>query len=219
MSEKYKLLDAIQNTINHSLFNINTAIPGEITKVDTAKQLVNVKVALKRLVDGTEYEIPELEDVPLMYPRTKVNGLSYQVDPGDNVLLIFCQRNINDWKKKGAGSIPPDARKFDISDAIAIPGINPEGDAYTLKEGTELLGDNIFIGDSSKEIVLEANEIKLDASTVSIGSDSAELVDILSQTLQVLSTQVFPTPVGPSGPSTSAADFVQLKTKLDTIKA
>jgi len=52
--------------------------------------------------------------------------MTFPVAAGDDCLLVFCSRSIDEWWISGEKHVPHDLRKHDLSDAIAIVGIRPK---------------------------------------------------------------------------------------------
>jgi hypothetical protein len=115
--------------------------PGFVEKFDAATQLAEVTPAImmKYSVDGkVEYrKLPKLENVPVVIPFVQTLGLALTlpIKPGDECLLVFCDRGMDDFLEKGAqqGNAKPEAcggenkttepRMHHLADAICIPGI------------------------------------------------------------------------------------------------
>jgi hypothetical protein len=122
------LAEVLRAAIENALFDVHTALPGRVEKYDAAKQKMDVKPLLKRIIvlDGgneiTE-EIPVIRDVPVIFPRAGGFFISFPIQAGDHVLLIFNERSIDKFVSNGGDD--PDLRMHDISDAVAIPGFYP----------------------------------------------------------------------------------------------
>lgn len=106
------------------LSKVNTAMLGVIEQVrDLEQQRVDVKPLVnKQYVDGDSQEYPVILSVPLVFPSSSTSAVTFPVNKGDIVLLVFNQNNIDVFK---SGSHTPhdpiDTRLFDRRDAIAIP--------------------------------------------------------------------------------------------------
>lgn len=145
-SSKYSLADVIMAAIDSRLINTHTAIPGEIVSYKKSEQTAQVKVAIERSIEGEVVNYPILDDLPVVFPRSSAGGILFDLLPGDGCLLVFSERNLDRWRSSGSGQPPLDGRKFDISDAMVIPGLFPTSDKATPKGGTELRGEKIFVG-------------------------------------------------------------------------
>lgn len=143
--------------------NVNTAIPGIITKVDDIKrQKVSVKIMIKKKYDdGEELDHQEITDVPLIIPSFGDAVIKPPLKSLKNlpVLIIFSQRSLGNWLINGENLSPPDKQKFSIKDAIAIPGITPFVENNKINEN-----DNFEIIYNDASIVLE------DSGTVNINN-------------------------------------------------
>jgi len=149
---KYELSDVLDAAIYSNKIETNTALPGTVVKYNIEKQTAQVEIAINRIVNGNPSPYPILDDVPVIFSRNKKHGLTFPLESGDGVLLIFNQRNLDTFLAVGKGNVPNDGRMFSINDAVAIPGffssLSPM--SPTQKRASELRGTKIFVGDPSK---------------------------------------------------------------------
>lgn len=108
---------------------LNCVKIGEIQSFDPAKQTVSVKVLHKK-INETNIDERELEDysplaeVPIIIMGGGGTYISHPIKQGDNCLLLFNDFEIDNWWVSG-DSLPSDfPRRHDLSDAIAIVGLN-----------------------------------------------------------------------------------------------
>jgi hypothetical protein len=148
-SEEYNLVDAIDAGIHSYMVDAHTAIPGEIVSYDSSTMKAVVKVSINRRVNGESQAIANIPDVPVVFPRSKAGGLTFDIASGDGVLIVFSERNLDKWKTVGSGEPPNDNRMFDLTSAVAIPGLFPLAGLMVppAQKGTELRGKKFFIGD------------------------------------------------------------------------
>jgi len=124
MSEEI-LGEVIDENIQSILENVHTALPGQVVFFDGT--LATVKPGmLKQFKDFTILPYPEITGVPVCFPRTLRSGLVFDLLPGDFGLIVFAERNIDNWALSGLPSIPADSGKFNLNDAFFIPGIFPK---------------------------------------------------------------------------------------------
>ena len=133
MSGDMTMESAMIAFFEHQMRKVYTAIPAVIISVRSdEKQSVDVKPLINQvfadLEDDTEH--PVLLHVPLIYPSSSTSAVTFPVHPGDTVMLVFSQAS-TDVFKSGDGTIQPpsDYRRFNIRDAVAIPGLFPFGSA------------------------------------------------------------------------------------------
>lgn len=125
------LEEVLRMATHQALFEVHTALPGKVEKYDEKTQKADVKPLLKRTVindDGTELSesLPVISDVPVLFPRAGGFFISFPVQPGDFVLLVFCERSIDKFTAGTGGEVDPvDLRMHDLSDAVALPAFYP----------------------------------------------------------------------------------------------
>ena len=151
--------DVLQQAVDSILSTVHTCLPGKIEKYDYETQKADVKPLLKRkFEDGDIIELPVLTDVPVIMPRSSKASIMFPIKKGDLVLLLFSERAIGDWLINGGLVDPISSRRFDLSDAIAIPGLYP----FTEKSPAQNADDL---------------QIKNDESTITLRQDGTMLLE------------------------------------------
>lgn len=111
--------------------NFYTAMPGVVVVVRNNLEQLSVDVQPSvniRNYDGTTETRPVVLNVPVQMPSSSTAALTFPVNVGDPVLLVYAMRSLDTWKRgSGTPLVPNDLRKFDKRDCIAIPGIWPFG--------------------------------------------------------------------------------------------
>lgn len=136
MSDKSNSLASLSSVIKKGievrLKDLHTSIPGIIESFNPVTQLASVQPVVKRVFRTEENNeellsplpLPILINVPVQFPRGGGFSLTFPVKKGDECLLVFCERSIDNWHKFG-GVKEPTARRFhDLSDATAFVGIS-----------------------------------------------------------------------------------------------
>lgn len=204
--------DIIRQAINSRLNDLHTALPGIVMSYDPESNKATIQPALnKNYVTGVQ-TMPVLENVPVMFP----NFVRFPVNQGDYVLLVFAERSLDLWLSVGGQVTPTDPRKFDLSDAIAIPGLVPFTETYPDNNNQDFVidyaGSNIRINSNGDIIIDTSNK-------VAIGNSTTEVLDILSQLMTLLQGAVVMGSAfnGPLNPAfTSQVGVIQAQ--LDAIK-
>lgn len=126
------LAEMLQHVLDYRAQTLHVALPGIVESYDAAKQRASVRVAVqwRMHVQGgpatTELQPPELlPSVPVMFPRGGGTFITWPIEKGDQVLLVFQDRSIDRWTAKGGVVDPIDPRAHHLSDAVAIPGFYP----------------------------------------------------------------------------------------------
>lgn len=205
------------NSVWSILSSLHTCLPGIIRSYDPSQNKASIQPALNKNYQSGVQPMPILENVPLVFPSTANFSMTYPVSEGDYVLLLFSERSLDLWKSVGGQVTPDDNRKFHLSDAIAIPGLQPFNGNNSNNNGTDFLID--FAGSSIRIKADGAIEIKT-GSTVAIGNPIVELLDVVSQILGFIANPVgVSVPAVPfTGPLVDATTAAALKIQLDTIK-
>lgn len=108
-----------------------TALPVIVEKDSEDGSKVTLKVAIKSSVrksDGKieRKEMPLLEDVPIHFMGGGGATLTTPIKKGDEGLVVFASRSIDNWFQNGGVQQPFSARQHDLSDAMFIPGLRSE---------------------------------------------------------------------------------------------
>jgi hypothetical protein len=131
---------------------IHTTMPGIIVSYDPGKMTAVVQPAIQamhRQLDQTKVptNIHEIHDVPVHFPGGGGYTLTFPVKPGDECLIHFSERSIDNWHQQGGTQAPSDARMHDINDAIVTVGLRSQkrplgaAGAFAVSRGGH--GDNV----------------------------------------------------------------------------
>ena len=100
---------------------------GKISKVTPSAQTVGIELQIKRLAaDGTSTKYPVLVDCPYFVLQGGGAYIDMPIKSGDYCIVLFNDRNIDNWWSTANVADPATARKHSLSDALAIVGINPK---------------------------------------------------------------------------------------------
>lgn len=133
--EEVDLLALLEGWKKDILFSINCHAIGQIVEFNKNRQLARVKIMYKkryyRRDQGDEYK-PVLEPYPVFIncPVIVLNGgnmsLRLPIKQGDDCLVLFNDRDIDNWLESGQESELNSSRLHDFSDAIIIVGLHPK---------------------------------------------------------------------------------------------
>lgn len=207
--------DIFLNSVNSVLNSLHTATPGQIVSYDHTQNKAIVQPLLNKAYKTGSKEMPLLNNVPIVFPK----GIYFPILPGDNVLLIFCERSIDLWKSVGGQVTPDDPRKFDLNDAVAIPVLQTFNADFSQNNGTDFSIN--FNG--SKISISQNGDVQIKTGgRVAIGNITTELLQVLSDTLNLLTSltavPAIPSSGSPPQPLNIAGQALILKNALDLIK-
>lgn len=154
--------EVVNSHIENALSEIHTAFPAQVLRYDAAKQCADMQpVIKKKLRDNSVLPMPVIHNVPILFPSSGGALLSFPVNEGDTMLIICCERSIDSWLSSDGSQIDPeDTRKFNLSDAVAIPGL------YTFGKNLHPASNDVLLQYFSANISLKNN------SSISISTDS-----------------------------------------------
>src|ERR1700679_994943 len=125
--------EVIKLHIDRVLLDLNVCLPGKIVSYNSSTQYANVQIQLyQEFTDGSAIAPAVIPNVPVRWPRA--NGgkifMHFPLSPGDDVMLVFSQRSLDNWKTNGGMNRPADDRKHHATDAYAIVGGSALPDAF-----------------------------------------------------------------------------------------
>jgi hypothetical protein len=192
---------------------------------NTAKVSINFKVKMK---NGEDVSYPALDDCPVFVISGGDASLSMPITAGDTCLVLFNDKNIDDWYLTGKVSAPADNRIHSIADGIVLVGIRSLADLKVYPEMTTLDG-------GSKKIAIKNDDKDLKTLLASVNTTIKSTIDTIKEMntkinalVDLIAAITVPvTAVGaPSGVPVNAAtitatktDFTSYNTTLDTRKS
>jgi len=212
-----QVLSKLTNSIKTSIHCVKI---GEIISFDKTDQTASVRVLHimdsnynTRLEETVEY--PVLGKVPVVIMGGGGTYISHPISAGDQCLLLFCDYMIDSWWVSGTAQPSIVPRKHDISDPIAIVGLNATpkaiqdySDYLKLQYSPE---SNIIIGDS---IDVNNETINLNGNTTNSGT-----MEVVGDTTMDANLNVAQVATAQSLHATSAASgtFVSADNKTVTV--
>lgn len=108
---------------NNVLLELNCHQVGMITAFDATKQTASIQLASLRVIGGLAIRYPLLVDVPVFVPAGGDARLTLPVTAGDTCLVLFNDRDLDNWFSSGSGATEPNTeRKHSLADGLALVG-------------------------------------------------------------------------------------------------
>jgi hypothetical protein len=180
MNQIPTLTQVLNQAINNRLLDLHTALIARVESYDPAKHQVSVSPVLKRAIatlngDVVEEQLPIISEVPVLFPRAGGFFISFPIQVGDFVQLVFNESSIDTWVTETSSMIGSGER-FTLQGAVAIPGVYPEAKALVSAHKTNFVAGK----DDGVQLHIDGDKIKL-------GSDKAsEALAIASKVEQEL---------------------------------
>lgn len=129
------LSDVARRAVETALEDVHVAIPATVIDVHLTEGWIDAKPLVKDIIEPRAGErqaisVPIITRVPIVWPGSNGMRITFPMQAGDFVLLVFSERSLDAWLDDGNEMDPVDPRRHNISDAIAIPGLRPVNKAW-----------------------------------------------------------------------------------------
>lgn len=184
--------ELIRRAIESRLADLQVSMPGIVQSYDAATQRATVQPALRRPIYDvddtlTSEDIPPIQNVPVLWPRSANLSMHSNLTQGDSVLLVFQTLSPAEWRSTGAVATPGDLRLHGWY-PIAIPGyyadttpgpdtdesMGPPGDA---NRRVHWNSDHVAIGKTAADWVAMAAKILDQLNALKSAIDTAAGVE------------------------------------------
>lgn len=196
MTTRPTLAEVVREALDSRLIDVHTSAIAVVEKYDPVTMQVDCRLVVRRALraeDGSTVneEIPVIPAVPVMFPRGSTFAITWQLVPGDHVMLFFTESSADQWRATGSPSNDAgDLRRHALGSAFAIPAVAPD---------VKLLAQS-----QTQALVIGGLELHLGAPgtvTVKIGDSAATLVELEATLIKL---------------GIGATDFVALAAKVLT---
>lgn len=165
------------------MLELNCHAVGKIRDFDsstqTASALVNYKKTFaKRQSDGTYQkelkEYPILLDCPVISLKGNGNscGLTMPIKPDDDCVVMFADRDIDNWYAGGNGSQLSTNRLHSLSDGIILCGVSRKNSVIENYDP-----DNPVLFNGETKITVKSDKVLIENSSDKLGALIRELID------------------------------------------
>lgn len=199
-----ELVNTLQRWMQTQQEGMHTAIPAKILSYSGHEtRLASVQPLVRMQVDsGDIVDLPPIDNVPVVFPCTARSAVLFDLEENDNVLLLFAETGIGAYIDSDGKTIvdPDDHSRFSLTDAIAIPGLNPSNFELPSK-----ISSGLVLANRSVVFHLQDDKVTITASTFEIEGDLLVHGEVTAKSTTApvkLSTHIHPTPVGPTSSPT-----------------
>lgn len=152
-----EFVQQVEETVREATYDIHTALPGTIAAFDASTGMATVKpegtVSMK---NGKKLKYPSIVKVPVVFPQGKDVSIAFPVKAGDGCMIIICENDLKPWMSHGKETASD--MKFDLTNAVCIPGLHNEGNE-ALKKAVE--ENAIVLKNEEMEIVVKKDEVSI----------------------------------------------------------
>lgn len=187
--------------------NVETAIPGVITKVN-GDGTVDCRASIRKVLPNGVFDLENspIPGIPLMKLGGAAAEFTFPSREGDHVILLAFSRDASKWRTEADdGDVVPDsASGLSLMDLVAIPFVKAPREAAARVCVTED-GDILFTPADGRKTICDSDFI-CRGDVLSIGEVAAKCVEAAGEISDAsaihLSTHLHPTAVGPSSAPT-----------------
>lgn len=229
--------DVILEAIRARMVETHTALPGVIELFDETTQTAKIRIPLKRHIRNTDTSAETEDDWPIL-PAVPVwtfhaGGfhVTLPVAPGDECMVLFLERDASRWYENSQEEAPETRRVHDISDGVALVGLNsgPQRigsyNASDLVIGNDAGTQSVILREGGGIDIEAAGDLSLAAAgdlvasntKLGLGAGAEDVLGLLDEVLTLFlgltvntTTGVVITP--------SAATVVALKARIAAVK-
>lgn len=183
VTTQHQLKDAFNILKKEIFLTLNCHHVGKVQTVDFTNQTLTATIMYKKAftrqktngVYETVYEdYPTLIDVPFIVLSGGSAYLKMPIKSGDECLLLFNDRAIDNWWASGQNTVLSSSRLHSFSDAIALVGIKS-------------LSNSIQNYDSETlELINDEGFVNIKENKIGIGNGTSDLLTVLSNLITVL---------------------------------
>jgi len=189
-----ELFDVIQ-TLKLDIFRtMNCVKIGRIQSYDSATATATIQILFKRVLpSGVVTSYPLLIDCPVFTLQGGGAAIQMPIAAGDQCIILFADRNIDAWFKNGDEAAPIDARSHDISDGIALVGINALTSSLTPAPSDTFVftyaGASLNFEGGNVSLKSDGGaEIDLEAEIITIKNDTTTLLTVINGLISLIET-------------------------------
>jgi hypothetical protein len=178
MADIVDLLNKLKQDVAN---NIRVCMPAKIESYDYKNQKASVKISMQELYeDGTVIDYPIVSGVPVVFMAAGGASINLPVLKGDSCFVIFFDRDMSNWLLGGADQKPNSTRMHNMSDAVALMGLNPFNSVSKAENNTD-----VIINYSGSKILMKPDGIINVETTKDINIISAETINMNSKYINI----------------------------------
>lgn len=184
-----QIADVLTLMKRETMLDMNCVQVGKIEAYNSATNTAQVSIGVKRkLKNGDELEYPTLEDCPVFMLYGGTSSITMPISSGDDCLVLFNDRCIEDWFLMGDVVAPEDKRVHSLSDGIVLVGVKPmvkqlipvPTDCISINGGTNLVEIKNAVNGL---LALIGTLIDTISNLGTVGSPTAQTIDPASKAL------------------------------------
>lgn len=216
------LADLLELLKKDIFLNLNCHAIATIQSFDSSTQLVSATINYKKtflkadalgMYSSVLVDYPILIDCPIIMMQGGNGVLTFPIATGDTCLILFNDRDIDNWLHSGQVGPVGTQRFHSFSDGIALVGLRPTSNPVLNYDSSRVVLKN-----GTATLALGLTKIELSNATSNLNTLLQELMTELENLTTAIAaiTVICAAPGSPSSPPVNAAAFVALGTQITT---
>ncbi len=165
----------IEDVVREATYDIHTVLPGTVLAYDPVKGMAAVRPSgTTAMKNGERLTYPEITNVPVIFPQCNAQKtvIAYPVMPGDGCLILVCENDLKPWLSHGKET--DSNMKFDLTDAVCIPGLFTEGSEAAAMAAEK---DAVVVKNADMAVMVKPDELSAayGESSLRVGAAAVEL--------------------------------------------
>lgn len=159
------------------LVSLNCHQVGEIATFDAVNQTATIQIKVLRLIGDQQVAYPILTHCPVLILSGGAGRVTFPIQVGDPCLVLFNDRDIDNWFASGAAAVPNSFRTHSLSDGLALVGFRNLANKLT------------GISTTDTELSQGATVVGMDGAKISVRNGTTDMktsMDALLSTLDDL---------------------------------
>ncbi len=213
------LKTVLDETKRETFISMSCVHLGIIDTFNSAEQTATVKIAYNYYFNGVALSYPVLMDCPVVVLGDKSKRIEVPISPGDECLVLFNDRDIDNFITSGQITTTATERMHAFTDGIVLVGIHS-----TKNKITDFDNTRVSLRNGSTRVSAGVSKVKIEnASKNLLGVVNAlvDLVDTLNTKLTIFATTAATDPIAivtATAATTLQADLAAITVQLAAYK-
>jgi len=135
------VLDALATLVRYVLRDHRGPRAGRVTSYNPTTRTADVQPVRRRRLRGKVFDESPVVDAPVAWPRFGTMVIAGELQKGDEVLMITCERELRPWLLGGQSHDPQSQRMHAAEDSVVLPSLSSFARAITARlPGTFWIG-------------------------------------------------------------------------------
>jgi len=185
--------DILNSVISQVSTSTNCVQIGTIQSYDPESCTVEVSINFKaELSDGRIFDYPLLVDCPVVFLTGGSSYVSMPIETGDTCVVLFNDRDMDNWWYDGSVTVPSSARVHSLADGMALVGVRSQANKITLKDNiVEVFGgsNKVNLGNSAVSLKYLMDTFIDAVAAITVGGSNTPLSAASIAAIQALKIQ------------------------------